>query len=50
MNTGQPLHGPAPASVEVALPAPAGAYTVDLPWDSHAEVPSPVSVTPVISR
>ncbi|GAA2786030.1 DUF4232 domain-containing protein [Saccharopolyspora taberi] len=50
MNTGEVLHGPTPASVEVALPAPVGAYTVELPWDSKAEVPGPVDVTPVISR
>ena len=50
MNTGDQLHGPTPASVEVSLPAPVGAYSVDLPWDAQAEVPSPVNVTPVVSR
>ncbi len=50
MNTGQPLTGPTPATVEVALPGPTNAYTVDVPWASHTQVPGPVDVTAVAAR
>lgn len=50
MNTGQQLHGPVPASMEVALPAPMKVYTVDVPWTSGAEVPGTVHITPVAAR
>lgn len=45
-NTGHSLPGPTPTSIEVAFPAPLGAYTVTVPWNG-ATVPGPVSVNNV---
>lgn len=45
-NTGSELPGPTPAAVDIAFPAPLGAYTVTVPWNG-ATVPGPVSVTAV---
>lgn len=49
-RSGEQLHGPVPSSVNVALPVPGNATTVDLPWQQHVEVPGPVDVTPVLTR
>lgn len=49
-RTGDPLHGPVPTFITVTMPGPSNTATVQLPWTSHMDIPTPVDVNPVLSR